>query len=319
MKYDFWKKLQTPFFALAPMADVTDEPFRQIVVSCGKPDIFYTEFIPCDGLCSDRKKNLMKHLKFKENERPIVAQLFGANPDNFYNCAKLVKSLGFDGIDINMGCPDKKVLKQGAGAELIRNPKHAQKIIAATQKGAGNLPVSVKTRLGFSRVDEIDVWIPTLLKTNIAALAIHGRTVKEMSKVPAHWDAIRKVVKLAQKTKTLVIGNGDIESRKQGVEYAKRYGVDGIMIGRGIFANLFIFSNQKTVTAISRKQQLELLKKHVILFEKFWGKDKSFDTMKKFFKMYISGCHSAKLFRTKLMQTKTSKEVHEVLKNNIFA
>src|SRR3989338_4679228 len=179
MRENFWKKLNKPFFVLAPMANVTDWAFRKIITKCGRPDVFYTEFLPCDGIVHD-KKRFEKELYFEKSEKPIVVQFFCSKPDNFYKCAQLAQKLGYDGIDINMGCPDKSVEKQGAGAVLIKNPKLAVEIIKETIRGAGKLPVSVKTRLGYSTI-EIEEWIPQLLKTGVAALIIHGRTRKEMS------------------------------------------------------------------------------------------------------------------------------------------
>ncbi|OGN06017.1 MAG: hypothetical protein A2746_01575 [Candidatus Yanofskybacteria bacterium RIFCSPHIGHO2_01_FULL_44_22] len=311
----FWTKLKKPIIMLAPMADVTDTVFRQIVAHCGAPDVFFTEFVPCDGLCSEGKKNLLKTLKFnKKIERPIVVQFFGSKPKNFYKCAKLAQKLGFDGIDINMGCPDKKVEKQGAGAALIKTPKLAQKIITETKRGAGKLPVSVKTRIGFNKSD-IETWIPCLLKAEPAAIILHGRTRKEMSKVPAHWDLIGEAAEIVKKSghKTLIIGNGDISLLADAKEKAKRYNLDGIMVGRGIFANPWFFNPDKNPAEIKPKEKIALLIKHLKLFDKTYGETRNFAIMKKFFKMYISGWNGAKNIRTKLMTTKSVKEVLKIL------
>src|SRR3989338_1390608 len=238
---NFWQKLNRPFFILAPMADVTDSAFRQIILSCGKPDIFYTEFVSADGLCSEKGKlKLVPHLAFKKNERPIVTQFFGANPENFYKCAQIAVKLGFDGIDINMGCPDRKVLKQGGGAALILKPELAKEIIRETKRGADNLPVSVKTRIGYNKIIT-EEWISHLIEAKPAAIILHGRTMKEMSKVPAHWDEIGKAGVLCRKAGIPIIGNGDIVTHAEGLEKAKQYDLDGIMVGRGIFHNPWFF------------------------------------------------------------------------------
>jgi len=328
---NFWEKLQPkadpplagnksasasrrdePFFVLAPMADVTDAAFRQIILQCGKPDILYTEFISCDGLCSRGRERLTKDLIFTENEHPIVAQFFGSKPENFYQCAKLAKKLGFDGVDINMGCPDRKMIRQGAGIGLCKTPELAREIIRATQEGAGNIPVSVKTRLGLYEIDL--AWIQNLLDAKIPALIVHGRTMKEMSKVPAHWDIIGEVAKMAKDTGTLIVGNGDIMSRQEGIERAQQYGIDGIMVGRGIFHNPWFFSTKnKPASDHNTKDRLDLLLRHTQLFVHLWGDTKSFDLMKKFYKVYVSGWDGAKDLRIQLMNVKNEQQVREII------
>ena len=300
---------------LAPMADVTDWAFRQIVAECGKPDVFYTEFISCDGLCSQGRDRLMKHLYFTENERPIVAQFFGAKPEHFFQCAKLSKELGFDGVDINMGCPDRKVIKQGAGAALIQNPSLAQEIIAASKEGAGSLPVSVKTRLGFDAI-ETDKWIPKLLETDLAAITIHGRTKKELSLVPAHWDEIGKVADMAEGTETLIIGNGDVENLDEAESKIKMYGLDGVMVGRGIFKNPWFFNPNHSLRDETPLTRIMLLRKHVGFFTQLWGEEKNFAQLKRFFKIYIQGWEGAKELRIDLMGCHNSGEVEAILRKH---
>ncbi len=241
MNLGFWAQLKKPIMALAPMANVTDAAFRHIIANYGRPDVLWTEFVSCDGLCSEGKERLLVDLKFGESERPIVAQFFGATPEHFYKCAQLAQELGFDGIDINMGCPDRSVEKQGAGAALIKNPYLAQKIIYETMRGAGTLPVSVKTRIGYTQ-NTLHEWLKYLLETECAAITIHARTRKEMSAVPARWDTIREAVEIRDtfckgKEKTLVLGNGDVTTIAEAHARAQETGVDGIMIGRGIFGN----------------------------------------------------------------------------------
>lgn len=315
MQIGFWKRLaektkkeRRPILASASMANVTDAAFRQMLVRYGKPDVIWTEFVSCDGLCSEGKKKLLQDLIFDESERPVVAQFFGAKPENFYKCALMAQELGFDGIDINMGCPDKGVLGQGAGAALIKNPKLAQKIIEETLAGAGKLPVSVKTRIGFNEI-EIKKWLPYLLETDLAAIIIHGRTKKEMSDTLAHWDIIGDVVKMRNKlkSKTLIIGNGDVASLADAQEKYEKYGVDGVMVGRALFGNPYFFSGdwRNENKGVSPKAKLKLALEHTRLFEKIFGDKKQFEIMKKHYKAYISGFDDAKKMRMRLMMVKS--------------
>lgn len=349
MQKGFWKKIankakkeKRPIYALASMANVTDAAFRRMIAKYGKPDVMWTEFVSCDGVCSRGKKNLMLDLIFDKSERPIVVQFFGAKPENFYKCALLAQKLGFDGIDINMGCPDRGVIRQGAGSALIKDPKLAQKIIKETIRGAGKLPVSVKTRIGFNEM-EYKRWIPYLLKMDIAALTIHGRTKKEMSDVPAHWDIISDIVKMRNKLKgkTLIIGNGDVVSladaqgkyEKYGVEPVRNYarakraqgaygrtifnGLDGVMVGRAMFGTPWFFSDSWRTKKISLKLKLKLALEHTKLFEKIFKGKKHFEIMKKHYKAYVSGFDNAKKMRIRLMTVKSLEEAKKVLKNLI--
>jgi nifR3 family TIM-barrel protein len=313
MTYGFWKKLKKPFFVLAPMANVTDAAFRKIIAKYGKPDVMWTEFVSAAGILSQGRKNLLLDLKFSSSERPIVAQLFGAKPEDFYRAVKLIKDLKFDGVDINMGCPDKAVVRQGAGAALIRDPKLAQEIIAAAKEAAGKLPVSVKTRIGFS-VIELETWLPALLTAKPAAITVHGRTKKEMSKVPTHWDVIGQAVEMAKafgKERPLIIGNGDVVSLQDAREKASEYGVDGVMIGRGIFGNPWFFNKSKKTVSFERK--LKVLIEHTVLHEKMFKDKRPFDLMKKHFKAYINNFSGAKELRTELMRTETAAEVKKII------
>src|SRR3989344_6014580 len=317
---NFWQKLNRPFFILAPMADVTDSAFRQIILSCGKPDIFYTEFVSADGLCSEKGKlKLVPHLAFKKNEKPIVAQFFGANPENFYKCAQLAVEFGFDGIDVNMGCPAGKIVKHDSGAGLILNPELAKEIVRETKRGAASagwrMPVSVKTRIGYNKIIT-EEWISHLIEAKPDAIIIHGRTMKEMSKVPNHWDEIGKAAVLCRKDGISIIGNGDIFSYDDGIAKAEQYGLDGIMVGRAIFSNPWFFDPTIDPAAKTPKERIELLKKHLGLFTELWGKDKHFDVMKKFFKTYISGFDGAKELRTELMKTRNEQGVMEALRKH---
>ena len=308
---NFWTQLEKPFFCLAPMSDVTDIAFRRILAKYGKNRenknkvVFWTEFVAADGLCNKLAKKKLSHiLKFSNSERPIVAQIFGANPENMKKACQYIASLGFDGIDINMGCPDKSVISQGAGSGLIRTPKLARKIIEAANAGiksAGvQIPLSVKTRIGFNK-EEIDTWIPELLKEDISALTIHLRTVKEMSLVPANWDHIKKIKELIKKSgkDILLIGNGDVVDIDDARRKCKETGCDGVMLGRAIFGNPWLFKEYMPTP----EEKLEVLVEHTKLFEKLLGEYKSFAIMKKHFKAYVSGFNGAKELRIALMDT----------------
>lgn len=353
----FWEELKNkrPFFVLAPMADVTDVSFRQAVVKFsrkgepgGGPDVLWTEFVSADGLILGGKESLINDLKFEENERPIVAQLFGSNPETMRQASKLVAELGFDGIDINMGCPDKSIEKQGAGASMIKNPGSAEEIIRAVKTGihdAGKIiPVSVKTRIGY-HTPEIETWIPFLLKQDIAALTVHVRTRKELSKVPARWQFLKRIVELRDlfAPHTLIIGNGDITDTYIGKKRAKQSGVDGVMIGRSALGNPWIFdehsviktsllsiprfisqflpskwvkklkgSRKYTVVEKTQEERIEALLYHAELFDKYLKHHKNFSVIKKHIKAYINGFPGAKEMRAEIFDTVNS---YEELKN----
>jgi tRNA-dihydrouridine synthase len=298
------------------MEEVTDTVFRQIIAKCGKPDVFFTEFTNVEGMCSRGREKVGKRLIFTSSERPIVAQLWGLDPKKFSETAKLIKKMKFDGIDINMGCPEKSVVKRGSCVALINNPVLAEEIISAVRKGAPGLPVSVKTRIGVEEI-QTEKWASFLLKQNLDCLIIHGRTAKEMSDYPVHWDEIGKVVKLrnSMKSKTLIIGNGDVKTRTEALEKCKQYGLDGIMVGRGIFENLWVFNKKTDQSKIPYQEKLKLLIKHVTLFDETWGKGKNFSIMKKFYRIYISGMPNSKNVRMELMKLKTAKETLKLLKS----
>ncbi len=308
---NFWEELKKPVMALAPMDGVTDTVFRQIVASVGRPDVFFTEFVPVDALTSKAAETVIKKsLTFTNIERPLVAQIWGNDPEKFYQTAQLLSKLGFDGIDINMGCPADNVLKKGACSALIRNPSLALEIINATIKGANGLPVSVKTRIGFDFIDTVN-WVTILLQAPIAALILHLRTVDEMSKVPAHWDEITKAVQIRDElnSKALIIGNGDVKSLEEAKEKCEHYGIDGVMIGRGIFENVYLFNNEIDITKITPQQKISLLLQHLELFKQTFGNTKNFELMKKFVKCYINNFNGATEAREKLMKIKSLDEL----------
>jgi len=326
------------------MSDVTDIAFRSMLAKYGKNRenrdriVFWTEFVAADGLCNKLAKKKLAHiLKFSERERPIVAQVFGANPENMKKACQYIASLGFEGIDINMGCPDKSVVSQGAGAGLIKTPQLARKIIEAAHAGiesAGqHIPVSVKTRVGFNK-EEIDTWIPELLKENISALTIHLRTAKELSLVPANWEHMKKIKELIKKSgkEVLLIGNGDVKDLEDAENKALKYGCDGVMIGRGVFGNPWFFSKNLPINSdnelintdkhirvdqktISVNQRLAALVEHTQIFDKELSKPKhkSFAVMKKHFKAYVNDFPGAKELRVKLIETENAKQVEEII------
>lgn len=312
------QQLPRPFFVLAPMDDVTDTVFRQIVVDAAKPDLFFTEFVNVDGLQSPGRDKLIKKLQFTTKEQPLIAQIWGKNLENFRRTAAELVEMGFAGIDLNMGCPDKTVVKNGCCSALINNRELASQIIKATQEGAaGRVPVSVKTRVGFNHVDMS--WIEFLLEHNLDMLIVHGRTRKEMSEVPAHWDLIGQARELRDKISpnTLIVGNGDVENRAHGLELAKKYGLDGIMIGRGIFRDPFAFAAESPWPAYTKQQRIDLYRKHVELFAKTWAAgERNIQTLNKFCKVYISDFDGAKEFRERLMTTKSTDELLSLLDQN---
>lgn len=303
------------------MADVTDCAFRRIVAKYsrhgkkgGGPDVFWTEFVSADGLVSKGREKLLIDLKYSEEERPIVAQLFGSHPENMREAAKIVAGLGFDGIDINMGCPDGAIEKQGAGAAHMKNPKLAREIIRVAIDGADGLPVSVKTRVGYNK-DESETWISELISEDISALTIHARTRKELSKAPAKWERVKKVVEIVKKSgkEILVIGNGDVLSLEDGRIKAEESGADGIMIGRAIFGNPWLFDSEKNPANISIEEKLLVMVEHTKLFEKLLGGDKNFAIMKKHYKAYANCFDGAKELRVKLMEALNAKEVAQIV------
>ncbi len=308
---NFWETLEKPIFALAPMDGVTDTVFRQIVVGVSPPDVFFTEFVPVNAILSKGgEKVLEKSLRYAEIERPIVAQIWGSDPEKFYQVAQLLSKMKFDGIDINMGCPTRDVIKTGACSALIKNPKLAQEIILSTIKGSDGLPVSVKTRIGFNNI-ETEQWVRILLQTPVSALILHLRTTQEVSKIPAHWEEINKAVRIRNELKSncIIIGNGDIKTLKEAKEKCKKYGIDGVMIGRGIFENVWFFNSKIDIKKITPIKKINLLLKHLELFKKTYADSKHFESMKKFVKCYVNNFEGATHLREKLMKTKNLDEL----------
>ena len=295
------------------MADVTDTAFRQIIAKCGKPDVMFTEFVSADGLALAPEKGrqkLLLNLKYSEEERPIVAQFFTSSPENMRKAAELATELKFDGVDINMGCPDKSIEKQGAGAALMKNPKLAREVLRAAKEGAGSLPVSVKTRIGFNK-PELETWLVEILREEPAAVTIHARTRKEMSKIPAQWDYVRRAVEIRNelKGKTLIIGNGDVKDLAEARRRVEETGCDGVMLGRAIFGNPWLFAGKQPVVS----ERLKVLIEHIKLFYEIFFVTKNFAVMKKHFKSYLHGIDGAGELRASIMDTENAEQAASLI------
>ena len=308
----FWHDLTRPIFALAPMADVTDAAYRRLIAARGKPDVMFTEFVSADGLCSAGREHLLTALEYTDAERPIVAQIFGADPETMATAARLVASLGFDGVDINMGCPDRNVCKQGAGAALIKNPGLAREIIMAARSGAGDVPVSIKTRIGFTQI-VTEEWMDTLLSARPAAITLHLRTRREMSKVDAHWEVLPKAVTMAAGTGTLILGNGDVADRNHGQSLIARTGCDGVMLGRAVLGNPWLFSRIRPVSQVKIEERLATMAEHAHLFERLFTGRKNFAIMRKYLRAYLAGFAGARQLRTKLELINRASDVDSVV------
>lgn len=320
--HSFWNTLKKPFFVLAPMADVTDAAYRKLIAEYGAPDVTWTEFVSADGLYYTREKKgmkdeenpLMRDLQFTEGERPIVAQLFSSNPETMAYAAKLCKELGFDGVDINMGCPDRSIEKQGCGAAMIKDPSRAKEVILAARESG--LPVSVKTRIGYNQV-EIDTWLPHLLEMNLPVLTVHLRTRKEMSKVEAHWELMPQVVALRDSIApdTLIVGNGDVMSLADARAKIDASGADGAMLGRAIFGNPWLFTRREAQD-IAPHEKLDALGKLADYFQELTP-PKSFHLLKKHVKAFVSGWDNAAELRGSLMDAPDHESFKQILQKAI--
>lgn len=313
MMDNFWQKLNKPFFILAPMEDVTDIVFRKVVAKAAAPDVFFTEFTNSDSYTHNIGINSLRgRLKFEKDEKPIVAHIWGDNPNNFEKMSIDLAKMGFDGIDINMGCPAPNVFRHGRGAGLILRKDVAAKIIQAAK--AGGLPVSVKTRIGHSKVSEWRDWLTHLLQQDIANLSIHLRTKTEMSNYPAHYELMPEIMKLRDEIapNTLITMNGDIADFKIGMELYSKYKVDGIMIGRGVFHNPFAFD--KNGVERSSSELLNLFRYHLEMYDKYILEEPMLKKpLYRFFKIYIRNIAGASKLRTSLMETKDTNEIRELL------
>ncbi|MFA5996230.1 MAG: tRNA-dihydrouridine synthase [Candidatus Paceibacterota bacterium] len=311
----FWKGLKKPCFVMAPMADVTDAAFRALVAKHGKPDVFWTEFVSADGLyhtreiqkMKDEENPLMRDLLKSPGEHPIVAQIFSSQPEMIAYATKLVAELGFDGVDLNMGCPDRSIEKQGCGSAMIKTPEVARAVIRAA-KGASSLPVSVKTRVGYAK-ESLDEWLPVILEEAPAAITLHLRTRKEMSLVPADWELMKKAVEIRNRInpEVMLIGNGDVTSIEQGRQLVLESGCDGAMIGRGMFGNPWVFAGRKPEDT-PLPEKLAALIELAHDFEKITP-PKSFAILKKHIKAFATGFDGAAHLRARLMETTSAAEL----------
>ncbi len=328
---DFWASLKKPFFVLAPMADVTDAAFRVLIASIKTPDVTWTEFVSADGLYHTREMKkipddenpLMRDLQYSEAERPIVAQLFSSKPEMMEYAAELVAKLGFDGVDINMGCPDKSIERQGCGAAMIKTPDKAVEVIEAARRGVAKhaaatgtvpIPISVKTRIGYNK-ESIDEWIPVLLRTNLPALTVHLRTRKEMSKVVAHWELMPRIVALRDEIapNTKIIGNGDATDLADAQKKIDESGCDGVMLGRGIFGNPWLFTG-RTNADVPIEEKLEALATLAHSFQAL-RPAKSFHIFKKHIKAFVSNFDGAADLRAILMECEDAGQIEETIAN----
>jgi tRNA-dihydrouridine synthase len=303
-----YDSIEKPIISLAPMEDVTDTVFRQVVASVGKPDLFYTEFVNVEGLNSKGRDGVIHRLKHTDIDTPLIAQLWGTTPSNFLKAAELVSDMGFDGIDINMGCSIKKISERDTGAGLIKStPSLVKDIIVAVQNGGWGLPVSVKTRLGWD-VADVEGWIGFLLNQSLDALTVHMRTARGQGTINANWSYAEDIRRLRDtvSSDTLLFGNGDITSKAMANEYINKYSLDGAMIGRAAISNPWIFSDKEEVT---RKEKLELFKRHILLFKDTWMNSKNFHSLKKFFRAYINNFEGSNELRAELMNYESIEEL----------
>lgn len=333
-KKSLLEKLPRPFLMLAPMADVTDVVFRHMIATYGKPDLMWTEFVSADGLFLrpqsgvlpetevqkiayahgiDPAHPLLIDLLFNKEEHPIMAQFFSKDPDLMRRAASLAHDLGFDGIDINMGCPAAIICKQGAGSAMIQTPQLAQEIIRATKEGAGGLPVTVKTRIGYNK-NELETWLPALLEAEPDLIIFHARTKKEMSKVDADWSQVKRAVEIrnALGSHVLIAGNGDVSSREEAYARAQETGADGIMVGRALFGNPWFFSPDKQADLIPLEEKFRVMLEHTKLFLDTLGSTKNFALMKKHYRAYVNGFDGAKELRVHLMEAETYEEIESL-------
>lgn len=304
---NIYRSFEKPIISLAPMEDVTDTVFRQIVASIQRPDIFYTEFVNVDGVNSQGRDRVIKRLEYDKSEKPIIAQLWGINPDNYFYVSKFVKDLGFDGVDINMGCSVQKVIsKYNGSGMIIADRGYVKEVIDSVKEGAEGLPISIKTRLGW---DDYDMdWVKFLLEQNLDALTIHCRTAIGFRSKKVLWSRILPCVDLRNEMekKTLIFGNGEIQSIKQAKQYAEKFKVDGIMIGRAAITNPWIFKGNEGVPIID---SYKMFIKHIQLFKDTWGDTKDFNILKKFVKSYVYGFVGSHEIREDLMNTSSIDEL----------
>lgn len=332
--------------ALSPLDGITDEAFRLTQCQIAKPDIIFTEFVSAEGLAHNAVK-LFDNLLYSSVERPIVGQLFGKDPDSFYIAAVILCALGFDGIDINLGCPAKTVTQHGSGAALIDKPELVSQIIKSVQRAISDwssnkitlkdlklkekvyqvidrnlkyskfkgkiVPtLSVKTRLGITS-DVSSTWIPFLLSHHLDFMTLHGRTLKQGYSGQADWDAIAAAAKLAHQSQTIFFGNGDVQSRSQALAYCQKYQVDGVLIGRAAMGNPWAFNDQNP--EFKKKYQAMLL--HAKNFTKIFP-TRRFDPLRRHFLLYVSGHPQAKALRQKIITLTSVDQLAKLVRYGQF-
>ena len=358
----FWDRIPKPIIGLSPMDGVTDASFRLVAARHGPPDLCMTEFTSVEAICCGAE-GFVRDLSYGERERPVLAQIYGRTPHAFYQVAHVVGELGFDGLDINMGCPARNVAARGCGAGLIRNPELAVALIRSARQGLADwaagqrleevglapevvervrgmkrgraapagrpsIPLSVKTRVGYDEV-EVDGWIPVLLGEGPAAISLHGRTLKQMYRGAADWDAIGRAVELARESPTLILGNGDLKSMPEVVERIRQTGVDGVLLGRGALGNPWIFRHKQWAkdtlagvspaaaaapdeSSVSRNERTRVLLEHSRHFEGLWG-ERRFPAMRKHLAWYCKGFRGASRWRAQMVRARNAEEVARIV------
>ncbi|MBD0315136.1 MAG: tRNA-dihydrouridine synthase [Nitrospiraceae bacterium] len=358
---NFWPLLPRPIIGLSPMDGVTDASFRAIIAREGKPDVSFTEFTHVHDICRG-PEFLLETLIYSEMERPMVAQLYGKDPDLFYQATHAVCELGFDGVDINMGCPSKSVASSGSGAGLIKTPELARAIIQATRRGledwAGGqtleqvgfkpcriaalhrlnerrgaavpvarrlLPLSVKTRLGYDTV-AVEPWVEQLLLEQPALISLHGRTLQQMYRGAADWEAIRRAAALASGTGTLLLGNGDVHSLEEAGQRVRETGVDGVLIGRAVLGAPWLFDGKEHARALAWRQgdesgvrlpisldrRFAVLLEHARQFQGLLG-PRQFHRMRKHLGWYCKGFPHAAALRARMFRVSSVEELESVV------
>ncbi len=306
---------------LAPMDGYTDAPFRYLIASIAKPDVVFTEFVNVDGIVKNINK-LKEDFIFNEIEKPIIAQLFGSKPENFYTATKIIIDMGFNGVDINMGCPQKKVVKRSEGAGLIKNPDLAKEIVKAVKTAVSEknstITVSIKTRTGYETPITSE-WISELVKTKPDLITLHGRTLKQMYSGFADWNQINIANIICKENGIKFFGNGDIKSIIDAKEKIEKYNLDGVLVGRAVFGNPWFFEQNSSTSGVllTKEDKLKMCLTHAKLQMKLLP-NRSFIAMRKHFAAYINSFDFARDLRIKVLQANTYEEVEEIITSNII-
>lgn len=313
---NFWKSLSKPIIGLAPMSGITDEPMRFIQSVLAKPSVVYTEFVNVDGF-QKKPDYFRKIIRYEDIERPVVVQIFGSDPDLFYLTALEISKLGFDGIDINMGCPANTVMERGGGGALIGKLDKCERIIQSVRQGieeAGKkIALSVKTRI-ISGEGETRKWAQFLARQPIDAVCLHGRYLPQRSTGPVHWNLVAKTSQAIQKEGKIFLGNGGVTSYREGKSISKKYGFDGVLIGQAAFGNPWAFERKGALP--DRKTLFETILKHARLAWKFYG-ERDFVKFRKHLSWYPKGFAGSRELRTRLVQVRTLSEVESIIEGEL--